>query len=71
MPVAGRQNRVYADLSRALRRKAKREGLPCHICGRPIDFEADWRDPQSFTYDHDTPLARGGSPRGPGKPAHR
>ena len=66
-----RDNHVYRDLSEALRRKARRLGLPCHLCGRPIAWDADWRDPQSFTYDHDVPIAAGGDPRGPGKPAHR
>lgn len=71
MPVKGRHNRAYSDLSKALERKARRLGLPCWICGRPIDWDADWRDPMSYTYDHDVPIAAGGDPRGPGRPAHR
>lgn len=62
---------TYRDLAEALRRKARALGLPCHLCGRQIEWDADWRDPRSYTYDHDVPIAAGGDPRGPGKPAHR
>lgn len=61
----------YRDLAEALRRKARAQDLPCHLCGRRIDWDADWRDQWSYTYDHDVPIAAGGDPRGPGKQAHR
>ena len=61
----------YKDLAEALRRKARAADLPCHLCSRPIDWDADWRDQWSYTYDHDVPIAAGGDPRGPGKQAHR
>lgn len=61
----------YRDLAEALRRKARALDLPCHLCGRQIDWDADWRDQWSYTYDHDVPIAAGGDPRGPGKQAHR
>lgn len=61
----------YADLARALMRKAKSGNIPCWICGHAIDFTADWRSPNSYTYDHVVPIALGGSPRGAGRPAHR
>lgn len=32
----------------------------CHICGKPIDWDADWKDPMSFVVDHVIPLAKGG-----------
>lgn len=32
----------------------------CHICGRPIDWEADYKDPQAFVVDHVIPLTKGG-----------
>lgn len=64
-------NRAYRDLSQALRRKAKREDLPCWICGMPIDFDAHPSSGMAFTYDHIVPIARGGKLRGPGRPAHR
>lgn len=62
---------TYKDLAEALRRKARAKDLPCHLCHRRIDWDADWRDSQSYTYDHDVPLVLGGDPRGPGKQAHR
>lgn len=61
----------YRDLAEALRRKARAADLPCHLCGRRIDWDADWRDQWSYTYDHDVPIVAGGDPRGPGKQAHR
>lgn len=36
--------------------RAKR--LPCHLCGMPIDYEAKWPDPKSFSADHTRPWAR-------------
>lgn len=62
---------TYRDLAEALGRKARALDLPCHLCGRQIDWAADWRDQWSYTYDHDIPIAAGGDPRGPGKQAHR
>lgn len=38
----------------------KRDRPPCHICGTPIDYDADWLSPLSFTVDHIIPLAKGG-----------
>lgn len=32
----------------------------CHICETPIDATLLWPDPQSLTFDHVIPLARGG-----------
>lgn len=32
----------------------------CHICGKPIDYEANHLDPNSFVIDHVIPLAKGG-----------
>lgn len=36
-------------------------GLPCAICGRPIDYTLPGLDPMSFHADHKIPLARGGA----------
>lgn len=39
-----------------------RKGRPdCHLCGTPIDYEAHWLSPFSFTVDHVLPLAKGGT----------
>lgn len=71
MPNTARDNREYRDLSNALRRKARREGSPCWICGHPIAWDAHWKDRMSFTYDHVDAVANGGSMRGAGRVAHR
>jgi 5-methylcytosine-specific restriction endonuclease McrA len=33
----------------------------CHICGLPILWDADHRDPKSFVIDHVIPLHKGGA----------
>ena len=44
----------------------------CHICGREINWDADWKDPQSFVVDHVIPLAKGGEDALPNmRAAHR
>src|SRR5690606_9293962 len=54
------------------RRAIARGRPPCHICGEPIDWDADWLDPRSFVVDHKTPLAAGGTDDLANKaPAHR
>ena len=71
MPVNGRDNKQYRDLSNALRRKGQRNNLPCWICGHAIDYDLPWKHPMSYTYDHEVAIANGGHVRGAGQPAHR
>ena len=71
MPVVGRDNKQYRDLSNALRRKGRANKLPCWICGHAIDYDLDWRHPMSYTYDHIHAVGNGGHMRGEGMPAHR
>lgn len=72
MPSKQRPNyRSYKDLAEALKRKGKRESLPCWICGHAIDYELHWKHPMSYTYDHEDAYANGGAIRGRGRPAHR
>lgn len=66
-----RDLRAYRNKSEALKRKAKRLGLPCWLCGEAIDFDAPYTDRRSFTADHVDPLAVGGHIVGVLKPAHR
>lgn len=33
---------------------------PCHLCGEPINYDANHLDPSSFTIDHIHPINRGG-----------
>ena len=51
----------------------KAQGLPCHICGQPIDYSLPAGDPMSFEVDEIVPVSRGGSPydRANLAPAHR
>lgn len=58
-------------------------GLPCHICGQPIDYSLttyvdptdgrEKRHPMSFELDELVPVSKGGDPLDPGNvaPAHR
>ena len=58
---------------RKVRRWLAAQGLPCHICGRPIDYGLPAGDPMSFEVDELVPVSRGGSPtdRANVAPAHR
>lgn len=80
----GKQNR-YANGTRRRQVRAwlASQGLPCHICGKPIDYSLDWyvdprdgkrkRHPMSFEVDELVPVSLGGSPydRDNLAPAHR
>ena len=56
----------------ALRNRVKAMGLPCHICGRPIDYSLTTyvdpkdgrtkRHPLSYELDEIVPVSKGGSP---------
>lgn len=73
----GRMSRVnrYANGSRRrrLRARLKAQGLPCAICGGPIDYDLPAGDPMSFEVDEIIPVSLGGSPTDPDnvQPAHR
>ena len=58
---------------RKLRRWLKAQGLPCHLCGRPIDYDLPARDPWAFEVDEIRPVSLGGDPYDPANvaPAHR
>ena len=58
---------------REVRAWLKDQCLPCHICGRPIDYSLPAGDPMSFEVDEIVPVSRGGSPidRANVAPAHR
>lgn len=66
-----RNDHSYVKRRDALRRRAKRLGLPCWLCGYPFDFTLDYRDPMAFTADHIHAVAAGGSMTGELRPAHR
>ena len=45
---------------RKLRARLKAQGLPCAICGQPIDYDLPAGDPMSFEVDEIVPVALGG-----------
>lgn len=47
---------------RKLRAWLKSMGLPCHICGLPIDYTLPPGDPMSFEVDEIIPVSLGGDP---------
>lgn len=72
MPRTPRPNyRTYQPKAEALRRHAQRHNLPCWICGQPINYQAHWKQADSFTADHVDPLHMGGRINGELRPAHR
>lgn len=58
---------------REVRAWLRAQCLPCHICGRPIDYSLPAGDPMSFEVDEIVPVSKGGSPidRGNVAAAHR
>ncbi len=58
---------------RKVRAWLKAQGLPCHICGRAIDYSLPARHPMSFEVDEIIPVSKGGSPidRNNVAPTHR
>ena len=79
--AAGRYSNGAAR--RKLRAWLASQGLPCHLCGLPIDYSLGWyvdprdgrrkRHPLSFEVDEIVPVSKGGSPvdRANVAPAHR
>ena len=56
-----------------LRRRVAALGLPCALCGKPIDYSLPAGHPMSYELDEIVPVSRGGSPLDPRnvQPAHR
>lgn len=56
-----------------LRDAVRAEGLPCALCGMPIDYSLPAGDPMSYELDEIVPVSKGGSPyeRANVQPAHR
>lgn len=50
---------------RALVRRVKAMGMPCWICGMPIDAALPAGHPLSFELDELVPVSKGGSPTDP------
>ena len=58
---------------RKLRKRIASLGLPCAICGKPIDYTLPSLHPMSYELDERVPVSLGGSPIDPDnvQPAHR
>lgn len=54
--------RVRPNDARAkrLRAQLRAQGLPCHLCGNEINYDAHHLDPASFQVDHLWQVANGG-----------
>ena len=48
------------NFRRKMRARFKAMGLPCHLCGKPIDYEipSDAKHPWSFVIDEILPVSR-------------
>lgn len=53
---------LHTHAYRQLRTKQRNKGLPCWLCGLPIDYHAPPRTRWSFTLDHVIPRSLGGDP---------
>lgn len=69
-PNARRTNSYRRDRARATVRSW---GMPCAICGQPIDYGLPPGHPRAFEVDEIVPVSRGGSPFDVSnlQPAHR
>lgn len=58
---------------RQLREWWKAQGLPCALCGQPIDYALPHGNPMAFEVDEIIPVSLGGDPlsRANTQPAHR
>lgn len=65
-----RNDASYIRKRDALKRHARANDAPCHLCSRPIDYEAKYPAPLSFTADHVEAVAAGGHMLGELRPAH-
>ena len=45
-----------------IRARIKAQGLPCALCGAPIDYSLPAGDPMSFEVDEIIPVSLGGDP---------
>jgi hypothetical protein len=69
-PPQYRNDREYVKKREALKRQSRRNNSPCHLCGKPFDFELPYAHAMAFTADHLDPVGNGGSMTGALAPAH-
>ena len=63
-------SRTEGTAYRRLRADLRKQELPCHICGLPIDYSLKYPDDMSFSADHVEPVGNGGDNLGELKAAH-
>lgn len=68
-------NPRYKNASQRIkvRNRLRSMGMPCALCGQPIDYALPAGDPMSFEVDEIVPISLGGSPTSMDnvQPAHR
>ena len=69
----GNLRRTNGSRRTKLRNRVRAMGLPCHICGMPIDYSLPAGDPMSYELDEIVPVSLGGSELDPDnvQPSHR
>lgn len=69
----GNPRRTNGSRRTKLRNRVRAMGLPCALCGMPIDYSLPAGDPMSYELDEIVPVSKGGSPYDPAnvQPAHR
>lgn len=69
----GNPRRTNGSRRTKLRTRVAAMGLPCALCGQPIDYSLPAGDPMSYELDEVVPVSKGGDPYDPSnvQPAHR
>ena len=69
----GNPRRKNGTLRNRIRARIRARGLPCALCGGPIDYSLPAGDPWSFEVDEIVPVSKGGDPLDIAncQPAHR
>ncbi len=62
MGTKANPRRANGSKRTALRNRVKTMGLPCALCGKPIDYSLPAGHPMSYELDEIVPVSKGGSP---------
>ena len=73
MAKSSNVRRSNGALRTKLRNRIRALGLPCALCGKPIDYSLPAGHPMAYELDEIVPVSRGGNPFDPDnvQPAHR
>lgn len=71
--MASNPRRANGSKRTKLRKRFASLGLPCALCGQPIDYSLPAGHPMSYELDEIVPVSRGGDPYDEGnvQPTHR